>query len=218
MEGKDRWEQKGRIFFSLFIFFTLLSIASLLPFCLHSLPTIYHPTLVHRQHRILCSLWTSNTRLARPILTEDTSGMVRSAIDDNKGTAPPKPVRKIWTMGSIPATDKDFLVWCENQAQSRGTRSRNYGTLDAMKLYVQHLNIESKMLYERQLKERKDQPHLTEPVVDAVPTPEPSGTKAPDDTDGTTRTFSPPIPRTFSLPTPKTFQTPNPQNIQLPLS
>jgi hypothetical protein len=71
-------------------------------------------------------------------------------------------------MGSIPATDKDFLGWCEKQAQVRGTRSRNYGTLDAMKLYVQHLNIESKTLHERQLKERKDQLHLTMPV-DAVP-------------------------------------------------
>jgi hypothetical protein len=45
MEGKDRWEQKGRIFLSLFISFTLLSTTSLLPFRLHSLPTIYHPTL-----------------------------------------------------------------------------------------------------------------------------------------------------------------------------
>ncbi len=50
MEGKDRWEQKGRIFLPLFISFTLLSAASRLPFCLHSLPTTYHPTMVHRHH------------------------------------------------------------------------------------------------------------------------------------------------------------------------
>ena len=49
MEGKDRWEQKGRIFLSFSIFFTLLSTTSRLPFRLLSLPKIYHPTLVHRQ-------------------------------------------------------------------------------------------------------------------------------------------------------------------------
>ena len=91
---------------------------------------------------------------------------------------------------------------CDNQAQSRGTRSRNYGTLDAMKLYVQHLNIESKMLHERQLKERKDQLHLTM-TVDAVSTPEPSGINAPDDTDGTT----------MNIPYPQIISSPNSQNI-----
>jgi hypothetical protein len=95
-----------------------------------------------------------------------------------------------------------------------------------MNLYVQHLNIKSKILYERQLKEHKDQLRLAD-IVDAVPTPEPSGTNAPDDTDGTTMNtlnpqiiflpqhqghsplrppdyFRPPIPRTFSCPYPRT--------------
>ncbi len=49
MEEKDRWEQKGRIFL-LFISFTSFSIASLSPVYLPSLPTIYHPTLVHRHY------------------------------------------------------------------------------------------------------------------------------------------------------------------------
>ncbi len=47
---KDRWEQKGRIFL-LFISFTSFSIASLSPVYPPSLPTTYHPTLVHRQTR-----------------------------------------------------------------------------------------------------------------------------------------------------------------------
>jgi hypothetical protein len=136
--------------------------------------------------------------------------MVRSATDDDKGTAPPKPVRKIWTMGSFPATDKDFLEWCENQAQFRGTRSRSYGTLDAMKLYVQHRNIESKMLYERQLKERKDQIHLAEPV-DAVLTSKPGVTKAPDDTDDTTMNIL--NPQIISFPNSQNILSPDSQNI-----
>jgi hypothetical protein len=133
--------------------------------------------------------------------------MVRSDTDNDKGTAPPKPILKVWTMGSIPATDKDFLGWCEDQTKVLGTRSRNYGTLDAMKLYMQHLNLESRELYERQLKERKDQLLLTNPV-DAVPTPEPSGTKAPDDTDGTT----------MNIPNPQNISSPNSQNISFPNS
>ncbi len=49
MEEKDRWEQKGRILRP-FISFTSFSIASLSPVYLPSLPTIYHPTLVHRHN------------------------------------------------------------------------------------------------------------------------------------------------------------------------
>ncbi len=143
MEGKDRWEQKGRIFLSFFISLTLLSIAGPLPICLHSLPTIYHPTtLVHQQHRILCSLWTSNnnnTRLASPILTEDTSGMVRSATDDDKGTAPPKPFHKLWTMGSIQANDKGFLEW----RQDGCLMSHGLGVREAMVVYLDQLHFES---------------------------------------------------------------------------
>jgi hypothetical protein len=104
--------------------------------------------------------------------------MVRSDTDDDKGTVPPKLTRKVWTVGSIPATDKDFLGWCEYQTQKQGT-------LRMMKLYVQQKNIESKMLYERQLKEQKDQ-LLSTNLVDAIPTTEPSGTNTPDGTDGST--------------------------------
>ena len=43
---------------SLDLFHSLISIASLIYLSIYllSLPKIYHPTLVHRQHRILCSL------------------------------------------------------------------------------------------------------------------------------------------------------------------
>jgi hypothetical protein len=55
-----------------------------------------------------------STGQVSPILTEDTSGMVRSDTDEDKGTEPPRLNRKVWTMGSIPTTDKDFLGWCEH--------------------------------------------------------------------------------------------------------
>jgi hypothetical protein len=125
--------------------------------------------------------------------------------------------------GKHPATDKDFLEWCERQTQVIGARVLKHGTLYAMRLYVQHLNIEGKILYERQLKEHNDQIHSTNPV-DAVPILEPSETKAPDVTDGSImnipnlQIISPPIPRTFPLPTPRTFPIPVPRTIQLPLS
>jgi hypothetical protein len=42
--------------------------------------------------------------------------MVRSETDNDKGTAPPKPVRKIWTTGSISASDKDYVEWLGRHA------------------------------------------------------------------------------------------------------
>ncbi len=83
------------------------------------------------------------------MLTEDTSGMVRSETDNDKGTAPPKPVRRVYKMGSIPNTDENFVEWCGYQTQKRGA-------LEMMKLYVNQLNVESHMLYERQEKEQKE--------------------------------------------------------------
>jgi hypothetical protein len=82
-------------------------------------------------------------------------------------------------------------------------------------LYVQHLNLESKSkeLYERQLKERRDYLHVTKPE-DAVATPEPNETKAPDGTDGITLNNH--TPQNISTPTPQI--TPTPQNITTPSS
>ena len=149
-----------------------------------SLPTIYHPTLVHRQHRILCSLWTSNTRLASPILTEDTSGMVRSTTDRNKGTAPPKPIRKIWTIGSISADDKGFLEWRKDQS----LMSHGCTVLEGMVHYVNQLNFESEERYEREMKEYKALPLSAannDTCNDPDQTAEPAKLKALDDTSNT---------------------------------
>ncbi len=69
---------------------------------------------------------------------------------------------------------------------------------------MQHLNLESRLLYERQLKEHKEQLQLTN-AVDAVPLPEHSEAKAPDCTDGTSQNIS--SPNTQNIPSP------NSQNI-----
>ncbi len=69
--------------------------------------------------------------------------MVRSETDNDEGTAPPKPVRRMYTVRSIPNTDENFLEWCGYQTQKRGA-------LKMMKLYVNQLNVAAHMLYERQ--------------------------------------------------------------------
>ena len=83
--------------------------------------------------------------------------MVRSTTDEDKGTAPAKPVRRLYTVGSIPNTDEKFLVWCGYQTQKRGA-------LEMMKLYVNQLNVESHMLHEQQLanheRQKKEQKEL----------------------------------------------------------
>jgi hypothetical protein len=101
--------------------------------------------------------------------------MVRSEIDNDKGTAPPKPVRKVWTTGSISATDKDFLEWLGRQPSTFRTRRTVYG----MNLYVNQLDVECQMVYERQLKEYKERLHSLEPV-DAIPANEPGATNVPE--------------------------------------
>ena len=92
--------------------------------------------------------------------------MVRSHMDDDKGSDSPKLTRKVWTVGSIPATDKDFLEWCEHQTKKRTT-------LSMMKLYTQQLNLVAIMLHEQQQKEQKEQLHLAE-TAEAIPSPEPT--------------------------------------------
>jgi len=102
--------------------------------------------------------------------------MVRSHTDDDKGTDPPKLTRKVWTVGSIPATDKGFLEWCGHHIKKRTT-------LAMMKLYVQQLNIESIMLHERQQKEQKEQLHLAD-TAEAIPASDPAETFTAAGTDG----------------------------------
>ncbi len=78
--------------------------------------------------------------------------MVESATDKGKGTAPIKPIRKSWAIGSIPATDKDFLEWRKDQSLV------SYGctVLEGMVHYVNQLNFESGgERYEREMKEYK---------------------------------------------------------------
>ena len=78
--------------------------------------------------------------------------MVRSLTDDDEGTAPlpSKPIRRIVTVGSIPNTDEKFIEWC-------GYQTIKGSPLAMMKLYVNKLNVREHMLYERQLKEQKEQ-------------------------------------------------------------
>ena len=116
-------------------------------------------------------------------------------------------------MGSIPPTDKGFLQWGEEQSKILGTRSRSYGTMDAMMLYVQHLNRESKELYKQQMK-KHNAFLLSKKSKEVVGTaeqsaePEPIEATAPSDTGGTAMNISSPtslnisnqFPRTIPLP------------------
>jgi hypothetical protein len=74
-----------------------------------------------------------------------------------------------------------------------------------MNLYVQNLNFEGKVLYERQLKEHKEQ-LLSTNLVDSVLTAEPSGTNAPDGTDA----------NTMNTPSSQNILSPDSQNISDP--
>ncbi len=74
--------------------------------------------------------------------------MVRSETDNDKGAPLLKPIRKVWTMGTVPATDKGYIDWLGQQPKSVS----KHGTAYCMNLYVQNLNFEGKILYERQLK------------------------------------------------------------------
>ena len=101
--------------------------------------------------------------------------MVRSETGNDKGTAPAKPVRKIWTTGSISASDKDYVEWLGRQPSTFRARGTVYG----MNLYVNQLNVESQMVYERQLKEYKERLHSSEPV-DAGLSNEPGRANVPE--------------------------------------
>jgi hypothetical protein len=80
--------------------------------------------------------------------------MVKSATDDETGTAPDlrptrKPVRsKIIAVGSIPASDSDFLAW-------QGVHCPRLGTRDAMLLYVKDLNGQNKIRFEQEMEQWK---------------------------------------------------------------
>jgi hypothetical protein len=80
--------------------------------------------------------------------------MVKSATDDETGTAPDlrptrKPVpSKIIVMGSIPTTDPDFLAWREQHFPRLAKR-------DAMLLHVSDLNGQNKIRLEQEMEQWK---------------------------------------------------------------
>jgi hypothetical protein len=118
--------------------------------------------------------------------------MVRSETDNDKGTAPPKPARRMYSMGSIPNTDEKFLEWCGYQTQKRGA-------LEMMRLYVNQLNVEAHMLYERQNKEQKELIIAATNATDELPAAE--------------------LPEAnMNIPTPQIISSPNSQNIPQPQS
>ena len=55
-------------------------------------------------------------------------------------------------MGTVSATDKGFIDWLAQQPKSVSKNGTNY----CMNLYVQNLNFEDKIIYDRQLKEYND--------------------------------------------------------------
>ncbi len=136
-----------------------------LPFLLH----LFHSPIYHA-HLVYLSVYLVCLRSTTPLWFTDNTGS-RVRFERDKGTAPPKPVRKMWTTGSIPATDKDFLEWLGRQSSALRAR----GTVYVMNLYVNQLNVECQTVYELQLKEHKERLHSSEPV-DAVPANEPCET------------------------------------------
>ena len=80
--------------------------------------------------------------------------MVKSATDDETGTAPgvqsthkPQPA-KVIVMGSISTTDLDFLAW-------QGVHCPRVATRDAMLMYVKYLNGEEKIRFEQEMEQWK---------------------------------------------------------------
>jgi hypothetical protein len=106
--------------------------------------------------------------------------------------------------------DKDFLEWREDQP----LLSHGLGVLEAMKIYVQHMNLRSSELYEQQMREHKVYLHSAKPKdaeksPEQSKEPEPSKIKAPDGT--TMNILSPQI-----IPNTQNMSSPNPQNISSP--
>ncbi len=101
--------------------------------------------------------------MASSILTEDTSEMVRSKTHDFNGTAPPGPPTT-WMMGNIPATDKDFPEWREDQP----LLTHDLEVQQAMMVYVKWLNLKGRETYEQQ-KKVYEAYLLSAKPVDAVP-------------------------------------------------
>jgi hypothetical protein len=95
--------------------------------------------------------------------------MVHSATDKGKGSAPIKPIRKSWTMGSIPANDKDFLEWRQDQS----LMSHGLGTRESMVVYLEQINFKSSERYERDMKEHKAQLPEHFPIPRTVSSPYP---------------------------------------------
>ena len=91
-----------------------------------------------------------------------------------------------------------------------------------MNLYVNQLNVECQMVYERQLKEYKERLHSSEPVG-AVPANEPGETNVPEGIDNIPERLLPqPLEQILSQPLeqilPQSMEqsSPNPQSISLP--
>ena len=74
--------------------------------------------------------------------------MVRSETDE-KGTVLSKPVRKLWTMGTVPSTDEGYVKWLGYQSKAITKNGTSY----CMNLCITKLNFDSKIAYEWQLQE-----------------------------------------------------------------
>ena len=128
--------------------------------------------------------------------------MARSHTDD-KGTESSRLTPKVWTVGSIPATDEGFIRWSGYQTK-KGT------TLAMMTLYVNQLNIESRMLHEQQRKEQK-QSSPPPGTAEAVPLPEPNEQSTALATEATSLISPIPKPQISSSPVPQISSSPVPQ-------
>ena len=141
--------------------------------------------------------------------------MVRSETDNEKGIVLSKPIRKLWTMGTVPSTDEGYVNWVTQQPKNITKRGTSYCT----NLYMNNLNCESQITYERQLKEYNEKLQSME-GTEHTPAEEPIGDIAVEgDKDHDMNT---PIPLNISSPIPlnipilqsqEHLSTPNPEHL-----
>ena len=110
-------------------------------------------------------------------------------------------------MRNIPATDKDFLEWREDQP----LLTHDLEVQQAMMVYVKWLNLKGRETYEQQ-KKVYEAYILSAKPVDAVPATEPAESLATSTTEDTPMNIPTLNPQNISSPASQNISNPNPQN------
>ena len=116
-------------------------------------------------------------------------------------------------MGTVPSTDKGFIDWVAQQPKDVS----KHGTAYCMNLYVQNLNFEERILYDRQLKEYNDK-LLSMEGAEPTQSAEPIEVIAVEGNDANDKNIptSQNIPTTLNISNPQNSPTSSFQNTSLP--